>query len=215
MVKPLVIFFLLGFSRKFLCLHWFDFHHLLINPTYFGAWINSFGITHNIWCFHWDLWIHTLDLSSFQNPNLSSGQPRTINMVPSRKNVTQVTTVALTAPKEKGKRSKHPSLHITRPTYLNSMSMTMKTHFLPSAKGASCWTWASAHQRSTPLDALQPEEAEGGSSSRDDSAPLDGCFWKRHNSLYPDDYSNKSIHYENHSLLVLLKEEPGLPVTTA
>jgi len=41
---PLRGFFLFGFLRKSMCLQWFNFYNLLINPSYFGAWINSLGI---------------------------------------------------------------------------------------------------------------------------------------------------------------------------
>ena len=52
--------------------------------------------------------------------------PRTTDMTPSRKNVTQATTVVPTAPKGKGKLSRILSMWIVDPTYPTFTSLTLK-----------------------------------------------------------------------------------------
>ena len=52
-----------GFSRNSLCLR-LAFSVIWLHPLpYFGAWIDFLGITHYIWCFHWEVWSHTRGLS--------------------------------------------------------------------------------------------------------------------------------------------------------
>jgi len=81
--------------------------------SYFDVWTNSLKITHCIWCFHWDLWVHNRDfLIKYHTP--SSKLSSMNDIAPSRKSVNQ-TTVDPPIRREKGKRwsrwANGPSAH--------------------------------------------------------------------------------------------------------
>ena len=114
-------FFFFGFSRKSLWLHWSNFYNLLINPSHFGRWTNSFGLIHCIWCFHWDFWVYTLNSSSSNTLTLPQNNLALLKWLHQRRISPRLHPLLPPLWKKMGKQSKHPSLQIIRPTNLTSV----------------------------------------------------------------------------------------------